>query len=41
MWGICDCPVEAFSTNQFKYLQGALADLGELVSQAATNACIF
>ncbi|MDI1361627.1 hypothetical protein [Methylotenera sp.] len=38
--GICDRP-EVFHLNQPKNLQGALADLGELVLQAATNACLL
>lgn len=39
--GICELPFRAFNLNQPKNLQGTLADLGELVLQAATNACIL
>jgi hypothetical protein len=39
--GICELPHRAFNLNQPKNLQGALADLSELVLQAATNACLL
>lgn len=38
---ICELPLGVFNSNQRKNLQGALADLGELVLQAATNACLL
>ena len=41
MRGICELPLGVFNSNQPKNLLGALADLGEWVLQAATNACLL